>query len=651
MITKTTIDQVYDTARVEEVIGDFVSLKKAGSNFKGLSPFSQERTPSFMVSPVKQIWKDFSTGKGGNVVAFLMEHERFSYPEAIRYLAKKYNIEIEETQQTDEEKAKRDARESMLLVSEFALDYFKNNLWESSAGKAIGKTYFQERGFTDETIQAFDLGYALETKDAFTSTALEKGYKLEFLEKTGLTIVNEERKIDRFRGRVLFPIKSMVGRTVGFGGRILGDNKKTAKYLNSPESEIYHKSKVLYGLYESKQAIAREDCCYLVEGYTDVIQMHQRGIKNVVSSSGTALTQEQIRLIQRLTQNIVVLFDGDAAGLRAALRGIDMILSQGMNVKVCSFPEGEDPDSFAKLHSLEEVQAFFNDNAKDFIQFKASLLMQEAQNDPVKKAATIKDMVESIAKIPDAIQREVYVQSCAAIMEISEEVLFSSLAQKRAKEVNTQNKRKPNAPQMQVVQPVTPALKVDELYELEKQIITLLMLYGDREETFQEAVLQFSEESSEVEEEMTEVQAKVYEKIFLDLQQDEIELANEDFRALFFLLLEQFQTQGTLSIDKLMPALTPELSSLVSTILMNEEKYNLHQWEKKNIFVKTRDQQIGLMVTETILSLRKHLVNRKIESLQAEMENPQEEHKALLEDVMSYYQLRRLVSNKLNRVL
>ena len=651
MITKTTIDQVYDTARVEEVIGDFVSLKKAGSNFKGLSPFSQERTPSFMVSPVKQIWKDFSTGKGGNVVAFLMEHERFSYPEAIRYLAKKYNIEIEETQQTDEEKAKRDARESMLLVSEFALDYFKNNLWESSAGKAIGKTYFQERGFTDETIQAFDLGYALETKDAFTSTALEKGYKLEFLEKTGLTIVNEERKIDRFRGRVLFPIKSMAGRTVGFGCRILGDKKKTAKYLNSPESEIYYKSKVLYCLYESKQAIAIEDCCYLVEGYTDVIQMHQRWIKNVVSSSCTALTQEQIRLIQRLTQNIVVLFDGDAAGLRAALRGIDMILSQGMNVKVCSFPEGEDPDSFAKSHSLDEVQAFFNDNAKDFIQFKASLLMQKAQNDPIKKAATIKDMVESIAKIPDAIQREVYVQSCAAIMEISEEVLFSTLAQKIAKEVITQNKRKPNARQMQVVQPVTSDLKVDELYELEKQIITLLILYGDREETFQESVLQFSEKSSEVEEEMTEVKAKVHEKIFLDLQQDEIELANEDFRALFFLLLEQFQTQGILLIDKLTPTLTPELSSLVSTILMNEEKYNLHQWEKKNIFVKTRDQQIGLMVTETILSLRKHLVNRKIESLQAEMENPQEGHKALLEDVMSYYQLRRLVSNKLNRVL
>ncbi len=279
MITKSTIDQVYETARVEEVIGDFVSLKKAGSNFKGLSPFSQERSPSFMVSPVKQIWKDFSSGKGGNVVAFLMEHEKFSYPEAIRYLAKKYGIEIEETEQTDEEKAKRDERESMLLVSEYANEYFKNNLWESSSGKAIGKTYFIERGFTEEIIKTFELGYALEEKDAFSKTALKKGYSLKFLEKTGLTIVNEDRNIDRFRGRVLFPIKSMSGRVVGFGGRILGENKKTAKYLNSPESEIYHKSKVLYGLYESKQAIAREDVCYLVEGYTDVIQMYQRGIK------------------------------------------------------------------------------------------------------------------------------------------------------------------------------------------------------------------------------------------------------------------------------------------------------------------------------------------------------------------------------------
>ena len=651
MITKSTIDQVYETARVEEVIGDFVALKKSGSNFKGLSPFSQERTPSFMVSPVKQIWKDFSSGKGGNVVAFLMEHERFSYPEAIRYLAKKYNIEIEETQQTDEEKAKRDARESMFLVTEFAANYFKDKLWESASGKAIGKTYFEERGFTEATIKNFDLGYALEEKDAFSKEALKQGYQLEFLEKTGLTIVNDDRKIDRFRGRVLFPIKSMSGRVVGFGGRILGDNKKTAKYLNSPESDIYHKSKVLYGLYESKQAIAREDCCYLVEGYTDVIQMHQRGIENIVSSSGTALTQEQIRLIQRLTQNIVVLFDGDAAGLRAALRGIDMILSQGMNVKVCSFPEGEDPDSFAKSHTLEEIQAFFTENAKDFIQFKASLLMAEAKNDPVKKAATIKDMVESISKIPDAIQREVYVQSCASIMEISEDVLFSALAQNRANASQKARKKKAASPSMQVVQPTQAAVKVDALFELEKQIITLLMLYGHREEQFKESVLEFSEEENEVEEKSHEVTAKVFEKIFLDLQQDEIELADPDFKALFYVLLEEFQTKGEVAIDQLMPTLTPELSSLVSTILMDEEKYALHQWEKKNIYVKERDQQVGLMVTETILSLRKHLVNKKIESLQEKMDNPLGEHRDLLEDVMSYYQLRRLVSNKLNRVL
>lgn len=651
MIKKSTIDQVYETARVEEVIGDFVNLKKSGSNFKGLSPFSQERTPSFMVSPVKQIWKDFSSGKGGNVVAFLMEHERFSYPEAIRYLAKKYNIEIEETQQTDEEKAKRDERESMYLVSEYALKYFKNNLWETPSGKAIGKTYFSERGFSDETIKAFDLGYALEEKDAFSKEAQQQGYALQFLEKTGLTIVNDNRQIDRFRGRVLFPIKSMAGRVVGFGGRILGENKKTAKYLNSPESDIYQKSKVLYGLYESKQAIAREDRCYLVEGYTDVIQMHQRGIHNIVSSSGTALTQEQIRLIQRLTQNIVVLFDGDAAGLRAALRGIDMILSQGMNVGVCSFPQGEDPDSFAKAHTLDEIKLYFEQNTKDFIQFKASLLMDDSKDDPIKKAATIKDMVESISKIPDAIQREVYVQSCASIMQISEEVLFSALAQKMVQGGTKQGRSRSSENRLKIVSPPAAALTVDELYELEKQIITLLMLYGNREEVFHETVLQFSDKTDEVVEEVSKINAKVYEKIFLDLQQDEVELANPDFKTLFYILLEEYQTQGKLVLDKLMPALSPELSSLVSTIVMNEEKYVLHQWEKKNIFVKQRDQQVSLMVTETILSLRKHLINMKIESLQGEMENRKEEHTDVLEDVMSYYQLRRLVSAQLNRVL
>jgi len=436
MISKTTIDQVYETARLEEVIGDFVQLKKSGSNFKGLSPFSDERTPSFMVSPVKQIWKDFSSGKGGNVVAFLMEHEHFTYPEAIKYLAKKYNIEVEETEQSDEQKEQANERESMYLVSDFAQKHFKEMLWDTELGKAIGLSYFKERGFTDETIKKFELGYCLDQWDGFTNAALDKGYKLEYLEKTGLTIVKEDsnnpnhlRKFDRFKGRVMFPIHSLSGRVLGFGGRILTNDKKSAKYLNSPESEIYHKSKVLYGIYYAKQAIAKEDNCYLVEGYTDVIQFYQRGIHNVVSSSGTALTPGQIRLINRLTKNITVLFDGDAAGLRASIRGIDLILEQGMNVKICTFPEGEDPDSFAKNNELEDVLLYLKENAKDFIRFKASLLMKEASDDPIKRADTVRDIVNSIAKIPDRIKREIYIQECASIMNISENVLFSTLAQ------------------------------------------------------------------------------------------------------------------------------------------------------------------------------------------------------------------------------
>mgnify|MGYP003675010028 CR=1 FL=1 len=407
MISRTTIDNVFETARVEEVIGDYVQLKKSGSNFKGLSPFTDERSPSFMVSPVKQIWKDFSSGKGGNVVAFLMEHEHFTYPEAIKYLAKKYGIEIEETVQTDEMKEAADERESLYLVSEFAKDYFHNTLLNTDLGKAIGLSYFKERGFTDETIKTFQLGYSMDEWEAFTSHAIKKGYKLEFLEKTGLSIVKGEKQFDRFKGRVMFPIQSMSGRTLGFGGRILKTDKKAAKYLNSPESDIYHKSKVLYGIYHAKQSIAKEDNCFLVEGYTDVIQFYQRGVTNVVSSSGTALTPDQIRLVNRLTKNITVLFDGDAAGLRASLRGVDLILEQGMNVRICTFPEGEDPDSFAKNNSLEQLTTFLEENAKDFISFKASILAADAKNDPLKKAETIRDMVESIAKIPDVIKREV----------------------------------------------------------------------------------------------------------------------------------------------------------------------------------------------------------------------------------------------------
>ena len=642
---------MYETARVEEVIGDFIGLKKSGTNFKGLSPFTQERSPSFMVSPVKQIWKDFSSGKGGNVVAFLMEHEHFSYPEAIRYLAKKYNVEIEETEQTDAEKEKLNERESMFLVAEHANSYFKKTLWGASEGKAIGLTYFKERGFTDETIKKFDLGYSPQEKDAFTKTALKNGFQLDFLEKTGLTIVNESYQVDRFRGRVMFPIKSLSGRVVGFGGRTLGDNKKTAKYLNSPESEIYHKSKVLYGIYEAKQSIAKEDVCYLVEGYTDVIQMVQSGVTNVVSSSGTGLTELQIRLIQRLTQNIVVLFDGDAAGLRASVRGIDMILAQGMNVNVCLFPEGEDPDSFAKKNSQEAIEVFFKENAKDFIQFKASLLLEDAANDPVKKANTIRDIVESISKIPDLIQQEVYVQSCAQQMEISESVLFSTLAQLTKKAQSNTRKTTPKEESFRVVKNETPQnIALDHTFELERQIITILMLYGDREETFKDSILSFSE-GEDIMEEVTEVKAKVFEKIFLDLQQDEVELANANFKTLFYLLIQHFQVEGQIAIDKLIPTLDGELSSLVSNILMNEDQYQLHDWEKKNIFVKPRNSQVPQLVNETILTLRKLLIDKRIEELQSQVQDKELHHAEILEEVMSYSQLKQVISKKLNRII
>ncbi|WP_446751468.1 DNA primase [Tenacibaculum sp. L6] len=432
MITQQTIDKVFETARVEEVIGEFVQLKKSGSSFKGLSPFTDERTPSFMVSPVKQIWKDFSTGKGGNAISFLMEHEHYTYPEAIRWLAEKYNIEIEETEQSDEQKQQMNERESMFLVSKFAKDYFHDVLMNTQNGRAIGLSYFKERGFREDTIEKFDLGYCKDEWDNFTKAALDKGYDLKYLKSTGLTIVKEggaeDRKFDRFKGRVMFPIHSMSGRILGFGGRILTNDKKAAKYLNSPESEIYHKSKILYGLYQAKKEIAKEDNCFLVEGYTDVISFHQSGIENVVASSGTALTPDQIRLVNRLTKNITVLFDGDAAGIRASLRGIDLILEQGMNVKVVTFPEGEDPDSFAKAHSNADLKQYLAEKSQDFIEFKVSLLMKEAANDPVKKAGLIRDIVTSISKIPDGIQREVYVQECARIMDISEQVLFSELA-------------------------------------------------------------------------------------------------------------------------------------------------------------------------------------------------------------------------------
>ena len=654
MISKATIDTVFETARVEEVIGDFVQLKRAGSNFKGLSPFSDERSPSFMVSPVKQIWKDFSSGKGGNSVAFLMEHEHFTYPEAIRYLANKYNIEIEERVQTDEEKANTDVRESMYLVSEFAKNYFQDTLLNSEEGKAIGYSYFKERGFTNETIKKFSLGYSPESWDAFTKEALGKGYKLEFLESTGLTIPRDDRPFDRFKGRVMFPIQSMSGRVLGFGGRILTNDKKAAKYLNSPESEIYHKSKVLYGIYQAKQAIAKQNNCFLVEGYTDVIQFNQTGIENVVSSSGTALTPDQIRLINRLTKNVTVLFDGDAAGLRASIRGIDLILEEGMNVRVCEFPDGEDPDSFAKKTPYEDLVVYLEENAKDFIQFKASLLMKDAKNDPIKKAELIRDIVASISKIPDRIQREIYIQECSRIMDISEQVLLSTLAQlvkKDISEIGKKIKQEQKSFEVLKSESLNQVEKVDVLYQLERTIIKILLLYGNIKEEFEDVLLK-TNDKGEVENTVEKKEYFVYQRIYLSLQEDEVELANTLFKDIYNNLVNYFNQNETFNIEHYLMQLPQEFAQEVTDILMEDEKLALHDWGGQNIFVKQKNETISQYVSETILTMRWYLVDKIIEELKGSiLPDPSLDNSDTMSFAMDYSKLINSFSMKLGRVM
>lgn len=657
MISRSTIDHVFETARVEEVIGDFVQLKKSGSNFKGLSPFSDERSPSFMVSPVKQIWKDFSSGKGGNAVTFLMEHEHFTYPEAIKYLAKKYNIEIEETEQTNEQKEAANERESLYLVNEFANGYFQKIMHKTDQGKAIGLSYFKERGFKNHSIEKFDLGYSLDEWQAFTDEALSKGYLLEFLEKTGLTIVKKDEKgevqktFDRFKGRVMFPIHSMSGRILGFGGRILKTDKKAAKYVNSPESEVYHKSKILYGLYQAKQSIAKEDNCYLVEGYTDVIQFHQTGIENVVASSGTALTPEQIRLINRLTNNITVLFDGDAAGLRASLRGIDLILEQGMNVKVCTFPQGEDPDSFARKNNLDELKTYLETSSKDFIQFKASLLMQEAKNDPIKKADTIRDIVNSISKIPDEIKKEVYIQECARIMDISENVLFSTLAQINKKDLKDASQPPVKQPAFQVVKESSSKPKIDRQYELERKIIEILLLYGNKTEDFEDLVLKEDETTKDLKLEPVIHNAKVFEKVYMDLQEDEMQFTDPKFKKLYYNIIDVLNQDTEFSTKNFVNGLDQDMASEVTSILMEDERYTLHDWERNHIIPKNKEHSVPQLVNQTILSLRCFLIDKKVSEYQDETLKAEANAQTILEDVKDYLGLKMLLSRKLGKVV
>ncbi|MEN8857781.1 MAG: DNA primase [Flavobacteriaceae bacterium] len=651
MISRSTIDRVFETARVEEVIGEFVQLKKAGSNFKGLSPFTDEKSPSFMVSPVKQIWKDFSTGKGGNAVSFLMEHEHYSYPEAIKFLAKKYNIEIEETVQSDEQKEQMNERESMFLVSNFAKDYFHDVLMNSTQGKAIGLSYFKERGFREDIIKKFDLGYCLDTWDSFTNEALKKGYDIKYLASTGVTIVRENKQFDRFKGRVMFPIHSMSGRILGFGGRTLSSDKKTAKYVNSPESDIYHKSKILYGIYHAKKEIAKQDNCFLVEGYTDVISFYQSGVENVVASSGTALTSDQIRLVNRLTKNITVLFDGDAAGVRASIRGIDLILEQGMNVKVVAFPDGEDPDSFAKKHSNTELKEYLENSAQDFINFKVSLLMKEASNDPVKKAGLIRDIVTSISKIPDSIQREVYVQECSRIMDISERVLFSELAQLISKNTNDFAKNQQKEKQsFEVVKKETAQVKeIDSLFILEREIIRILLLFGNQETNFIDFV-EVEDEEGNIHIEKEKYTNQVSKELYLNLQDDEVEFSNEIFQSIYYEMIHQLNQEDKIEMEAFINHPNTAISSIVTSILMDDEKYSLSNWERKKIFVTESEEILPKLVTDAILNLRRILIDKKIQQLI----NPEEgltPENMDLEMIQNYTELKKRLYSKLMRVV
>ena len=665
MISKETIDKVFETARVEEVIGDYVNLKKAGANFKGLSPFADEKTPSFMVSPVKQIWKDFSSGKGGNAITFLMEHEHYSYPEAIRYLAKKYNIEIEETEQSDEQKEQANERESMYLVLEFAKNYFQEVLLKSKTGKAIGLSYFHERGFNDETIKKFELGYSLDQWTAFTDEAIDKKYDLEYLEKTGLTIVktdaetiSAQRKFDRFKGRVMFPIHSMSGRVLGFGGRTLLLDKKVAKYVNSPESEVYHKSKILYGLYQAKQSIAKEDNCYLVEGYTDVISLFQAGVTNVVASSGTALTADQIRLIHRLTPNITVLFDGDDAGIRASIRGIDMILEQGMNVKVVAFPKGEDPDSFSKNKSTHELINYLKENAKDFIQFKTSLLLEETKNDPIKKAELIRNIVVSISKIPNNIQREIYIQECAILMGISEEVLFNELSQNRKKvqRESLKDQKSIKSSFKGVKKETTESDRVNRLMVLEKALIQILLLYGNNEVDFVDYTTLIDEDGNK-KTQKENYSNIVSNEIYINLQEDEIEFSNPVFVKIYYEIINRLNQDEKMDVEALTNHEDDEIALTVANIIMDEEKHAISDWERHNIFPKTKVKDLPKLIPDVIYNLRMFLVDELINKILGKL-NPKEQedtsndsNQELLIEVKNYNDLRKILAEKLNRVL
>jgi DNA primase len=608
MIDQATIDKIFAASDIAEVIGDFVKLKKAGTNYKGLSPFTNEKTPSFFVSPAKGIFKCFSSGIGGNVVSFLMEHEKLSYPEALKYLAKKYNIEIEEKEVTAEELRDKNERESLIALSEFAAKQFTEWLWHREEGKAIGMSYFKERGFRESIIEKFQLGYSFEQHDAFTKLAIEKGYKLEYLTKTGLTIDKNNYQFDRFAARVIFPIHSISGQIIGFGGRILKKDDKTAKYLNSPESEIYHKSNVLYGLYFAKNEIIKSDKCFLVEGYTDVISMHQAGITNVVSSSGTSLTLEQVRLIKRFTKNVTVLYDGDAAGIKASIRGIDIILEEGLNVKVLLLPEHEDPDSFSKTHSNSELIEFIQQNESDFIKFKTRLLLEDAANDPVKKASLISDIVRTIALIPDNIERSVYIRECSRILDIDEGILYNETFKiRRNKAFESSNKQEyiPDYKPPNKVQQ-NQEIRLNKDYPQEKDLIRLLLQYASQE-------LRFGETNNPT----------VLSYVINEINHDELEFIHPVYHLIYSEMQSMYSSGEKFDEQKFTQHPNAEICSVAADLLTSNYKLSVI-WKKNEVLPQTEDMILKQIVPEQVMAFKNKRVLELIKETQEEINKAQQ---------------------------
>ena len=656
MISRSSIDKVKDAARVEEVVGDFVSLKKRGANYLGLCPFHNEKSPSFNVNPVKGIYKCFGCGKAGDSVRFVMDHEKLTYPEAIRYLGKKYSIDLEEEFQPEEAKIELAERESMLLVNQFATEFFEKYLWETEEGKAVGYSYFVERGFTNETIKKFQLGMHPPGWTSLIDAAKAAAYNTTYLVKTGLAIEKEDKLFDRFRGRMMFPIHNVSGKVIGFGGRILVNDKKQAKYVNSPESEVYHKSAVLYGVHLARKAMIAEDAALLVEGYTDVISLHQAGVENVVASSGTSLTTEQIRVIQRYTKNITILYDGDSAGIKASFRGIDMILEQGMNVKIVLFPDGEDPDSFAKKNSPLFVKSYIKDEAKDFLSFKIAVLHDEVKGDPIKTAEMIREIIQSLALIPDPIIRAVYLKECAMRLEIAEQTLINELNKLvttgRKKEYEKQQRAQENThpddttedPFIDVTSGEAPITEVKQLgWAQERDLIRILMKYANQLITFQ----QIDEENRNI-----EAQIRVGDFVINELLNDGLLPENADLLRIFDLFVGI--TEGDFPDDTFFMHHEDELISKIAIDLCSEQHVlSVHWKEMHDVYIAEEIQLLKKMVLGAIYSFKLRKVQVMLDVLNGKINsnNPEEEMMQALEEIMMLQKAKMELAKQLSYVI